>query len=60
MLEARQVRLGTRVGDYYPVLSGLAPGNRVVAAGAFLLDAETRLSGQASTAYFGAASASKP
>ena len=60
MLEAWQVRLGARVGDYYPVLSRLSPGNRVVSAGAFLLDAETRLSGQASTAYFGAAAPSKP
>ena len=60
MLEARQVRLGTRIGDYFSVFSGLATGNRVVTAGAFLLDAETRLSGQASTAYFGAAAASQP
>jgi multidrug efflux pump subunit AcrA (membrane-fusion protein) len=60
MLEGRQVKLGTRAGDYFPVLSGLMPGSRVVTAGAFLLDAETRLSGQASTAYFGAAGSSSP
>jgi Cu(I)/Ag(I) efflux system membrane fusion protein len=60
MLEGRQVQLGTRAGSYYPVLAGLSPGNVVVSAGSFLLDAETRLSGQASTAYFGAASATNP
>jgi Cu(I)/Ag(I) efflux system membrane fusion protein len=54
MLEGWQVQLGTRAGDFYPVLSGLSPANRVVAAGTFLIDAETRLSGQAATAYFGA------
>ena len=58
MLEGWKVQLGTRAGDYYPVLSGLSPSNRVVAAGAFLIDAEARLSGQAATAYFGAASTS--
>jgi len=57
-LEVWQVRLGTRAGDHYPVLAGLAADNRVVGSGAFLLDAETRLSGQqASAAYFGAAAA---
>lgn len=57
MLEARPVKLGSRAGAHYPVLSGLQAGDRVVAAGAMLLDAQTRLSGQASTAYFGAAAA---
>jgi hypothetical protein len=60
MLEGWQVKLGTRTGEDYPVLSGLTTANRVVTAGAFLLDAETRLSGQASTAYFGATSATTP
>lgn len=60
MLEGRHVQLGSRAGNFYPVLSGLSPNNFVVSAGAFLLDAETRLSGQASTAYFGAASATNP
>ncbi len=59
MLEAWPVQLGLRAGSYYPVLSGLKAGDRVVAAGAMLLDAETRLSGQASTAYFGAAAPDK-
>jgi hypothetical protein len=48
------VRLGPRVEDYYPVLSGLTPGDRVAAAGAFLIDAETRLTPAAAATYFGA------
>ena len=35
--------LGPRSGDSFPVLDGLAPGDRIAAAGAFLIDAETRL-----------------
>lgn len=41
--EGRKVVLGPRSGDRFPVLSGLAPGEKVVAAGAFLVDAESRL-----------------
>lgn len=60
MLEGRLVDVGTRAGEFYPVLRGLSPSDRVVSAGAFLIDAETRLSGNASTAYFGAATVTKP
>ena len=31
------------LGDRFPVLEGLTPGEKVVAAGAFLIDAESRL-----------------
>ncbi len=48
------VELGPRSGDYYPVVAGLAEGNKVATAGAFLLDAETRLNPGAAAAYFGA------
>jgi len=41
--EGRRVVLGPRSGDRFPVLDGLAPGERVVAHGAFLVDAESRL-----------------
>jgi Cu(I)/Ag(I) efflux system membrane fusion protein len=41
--EGREVVLGERTQDRYPVLEGLAPGERVAAAGAFLIDAESRL-----------------
>ena len=43
VFEGRQVVLGTRVGDRFPVLEGLEPGEKVAAAGAFLVDAESRL-----------------
>jgi Cu(I)/Ag(I) efflux system membrane fusion protein len=41
--EGREVVLGTRIGDGFPVLDGLAPGEKVAAKGAFLIDAESRL-----------------
>lgn len=40
-----EVLLGPRAGDAYPVMKGLAEGDRVVAQGAFLVDAESRLRG---------------
>ncbi|MDR3634863.1 MAG: efflux RND transporter periplasmic adaptor subunit [Isosphaeraceae bacterium] len=43
VFEGRKVVLGTRSGDRYPVLDGLAAGERVAAAGAFLIDAESRI-----------------
>jgi multidrug efflux pump subunit AcrA (membrane-fusion protein) len=41
--DAREVQLGARSGAYYPVLEGLALGDRVVTRGSFLIDAEARL-----------------
>ena len=41
--EGREVVLGPRSGDRFGVLDGLAPGEKVAAAGAFLIDAESRL-----------------
>jgi hypothetical protein len=52
--DAVEVELGPRTGEFYPVIKGLAAGDRVVAQGAFLLDAETRLNPAAAAAYFGA------
>jgi Cu(I)/Ag(I) efflux system membrane fusion protein len=54
VFEGVEVKLGPRTDNYYPVVSGLRPGDRVAAAGSFLLDAETRLNPAAASAYFGA------
>jgi multidrug efflux pump subunit AcrA (membrane-fusion protein) len=49
-----EVELGPRCGGFYPVVRGLNEGDRVATAGSFLIDAETRLGGGASSTYFGA------
>lgn len=54
MFDGVEVVLGPRCGDLYPVASGLEPGQRVAIAGAFLLDAETRLNPSLAASYFGA------
>lgn len=41
--EARRVRTGWRLGGRVEILEGLREGERVVVSGAFLLDAETRI-----------------
>ena len=56
MFDGLEVTLGRRCGDHYPVVRGLDPGDRVVTAGAFLLDAETRLNPALAASYFGAGS----
>jgi membrane fusion protein, copper/silver efflux system len=54
VFEGVAVKLGPRSGNYYSVIDGLLAGDRVAAAGAFLVDAETRLNPAASAEYFGA------
>jgi membrane fusion protein, copper/silver efflux system len=54
MFDGVEVVLGPRCGDSYPVVRGLEPGQRVAIAGAFLLDAETRLNPGLAAGYFGA------
>jgi multidrug efflux pump subunit AcrA (membrane-fusion protein) len=56
-----RVELGPRMSGpggapYYPVLAGLKPEDHVVAAGSFLLDAETRLNPAAGSIYIGGSS----
>ncbi len=41
--EPRTIEVGDPVDDYYPVLSGLARGDRVVTSAQFLIDSETNL-----------------
>ncbi len=52
--EGVEVELGPVTGGYYPVVKGLRAGDRVVAAGAFLVDADTRLNPGAAAAFVGA------
>ncbi|MDB5306816.1 MAG: putative Co/Zn/Cd efflux system rane fusion protein [Gemmataceae bacterium] len=44
---------------FYPVLAGLAGGERVVTAGSFLIDAETRLNPAAGSVYVGGSGGGK-
>lgn len=43
VFEGREVVLGARVGNRFPVIEGLVPGEKVAASGAFLIDAESRI-----------------
>lgn len=62
MYEPRIVTVGARMGDRVEVLSGLEEGERVVSAGVFLLDSESRLraSGGAGTHQHGGSSSAAP
>jgi hypothetical protein len=54
MFDGVEVVVGPRAAGYFAVVSGLQAGQKVASAGAFLLDAETRLNPNTATAYFGA------
>jgi Cu(I)/Ag(I) efflux system membrane fusion protein len=54
LFEGVAVELGPRQDEYYPVVKGLNAGDKVAAAGSFLIDAETRLNPAAASSYFGA------
>ena len=54
MFDGLRVKLGVRQGDNVLVEEGLRPGQKVVAMGAFLIDAESRLNSNIATQYFGA------
>ncbi len=54
VFDALAVELGSLSDGYYPVLTGLNAGDRVVTQGAFLVDAENRLNPSVAGAYFGA------
>ena len=49
-----EVELGPLANGFYPVVKGLRAGDRVVSAGAFLVDADTRLNPGAAAAFVGA------
>ncbi|MFH0796666.1 MAG: efflux RND transporter periplasmic adaptor subunit [Candidatus Omnitrophota bacterium] len=43
VFEGKEVVLGTRAGDFYPVISGLRAGERVVTKGNFKIDASLQI-----------------
>lgn len=53
--EPRELKVGSPVDDYYPLISGLEAGDRVVTSAQFLVDSETNLQ-----AAMGAMSLSMP
>jgi Cu(I)/Ag(I) efflux system membrane fusion protein len=62
--EGVEVTLGHKMQNsegviFYPVLRGLKQGERIVTAGSFLVDAETRLNPAAGSIYFGGSGGSK-
>ncbi len=50
----KEVILGPKAGDYYPVMNGLEEGDRVVTSANFLIDSQSQLTGGASALYGGA------
>jgi hypothetical protein len=59
IFEGVEVELGPQVSGYYPIVKGLEPGEKIVAAGSFLIDAETRLKPAAGVAYTGMSGGTK-
>jgi Cu(I)/Ag(I) efflux system membrane fusion protein len=51
MYAAKEVKVGVRAGNYYPVLDGLAEGDRVAVRGNFLLDSQFQIAGLPSLLY---------
>jgi Cu(I)/Ag(I) efflux system membrane fusion protein len=49
--EAVEIATGPRTGDFYPVVSGLREGDRVVVRGNFLLDSQLQIRGLPSLFY---------
>lgn len=53
LYEARAATLGPRAGSFYPVVKGLALGERVVVRGNFLIDSQFQITGHPSLLYPG-------
>jgi Cu(I)/Ag(I) efflux system membrane fusion protein len=53
LFEAREVVLGPRTSEFFPVLKGVAEGERVVTRGGFLIDSQFQISGHPSLFYPG-------
>lgn len=53
LFESRPLSLGPRAGDWFPVLSGVDAGERVVTRGNFLIDSQFQVTGHPSLFYPG-------
>jgi len=53
LFEPREVVLGPRAGELFPVLSGLSEGEHVVTRGGFLIDSQFQITGHPSLFYPG-------
>lgn len=53
LFEAREVLLGPRADDFFPVLKGLVEGERVATRGGFLIDSQFQITGHPSLFYPG-------
>ena len=53
LFEPREVVLGPRAGEFFPVLSGLSEGEHVVTRGGFLIDSQFQITGHPSLFYPG-------
>lgn len=53
LFEAREVVLGPRTAGFFPVITGVAEGERVVTRGGFLIDSQFQITGHPSLFYPG-------
>lgn len=53
LFEPRELVLGPRAGEFFPVLKGVAEGERVVTRGGFLIDSQFQITGHPSLFYPG-------
>ena len=53
MFDSMEVQVGPKCGVFFPLLRGLDLDRRIATAGAFLIDAESRLNPAAASLYFG-------
>ncbi len=53
LFEPREIVVGPRTGGFFPVLDGLAEGERVVTRGGFLIDSQFQITGHPSLFYPG-------
>lgn len=60
LFEGREVQLGPPAEDFYPVISGLREGERVVTEGNFLIDSQTRIASGMSGLYSGSKEYQQP